>query len=37
MKRKHERDILNNECRVALFRVNKLDQPHIKFKVDLNA
>ena len=37
MKRKHERDIQNNECRVALFKVNKLDQPHIKFKVDLNA
>jgi U4/U6 small nuclear ribonucleoprotein PRP3 len=24
MKRKHERDILNNECRIAVFKVENL-------------
>jgi len=37
MKRKHDRDIQNNECRVALFKVDKLAEPHLKFKVDMNA
>lgn len=38
MKRKHERDIVNNECRIAVFKVeNNINQPHLKFKVDMNA
>lgn len=37
MRRKHERDLMNNECRVALFRIDKLTQPHLKFKIDMNA
>ncbi len=37
MKRKHERDVQNNECRVALFRVESLAQPHLKLKIDMNA
>jgi U4/U6 small nuclear ribonucleoprotein PRP3 len=37
MKRKHERDIVNNECRIAVFKVESLTQPHLKFKVDKNA
>jgi U4/U6 small nuclear ribonucleoprotein PRP3 len=38
MKRKHERDIQNNECRIAVFKVeNNICQPHLKFKVDMNA
>jgi U4/U6 small nuclear ribonucleoprotein PRP3 len=37
MRRKHERDIVNNECRIAVFKVDTLKQPHLKFKVDMNA
>lgn len=37
MKRKHERDITNNEVRVALFKIDKLTEPHLKFKIDMNA
>lgn len=37
MRRKHERDIVNNECRIAVFKVSNLTQPHLKFKVDKNA
>ena len=38
MKRKHERDIQNNECRIAVFKVeNNITSPHLKFKVDMNA
>lgn len=37
MRRKHERDLVNNECRIAVFKVDTLKQPHLKFKVDMNA
>ncbi|TNV80669.1 hypothetical protein FGO68_gene10507 [Halteria grandinella] len=37
MKRKHERDIAQNECRIAVFKVENLTQPHLKFKIDMNA
>ena len=37
MRRKHERDIVNNECRIDVFKVSNLTQPHLKFKVDKNA
>ena len=37
MKRKHERDVQNNECRAALFKVDRLGEPHLRFKVDMNA
>ena len=37
MKRKHERDMLQNECRIAVFKIEDLTQPHLKFKVDMNA
>jgi hypothetical protein len=36
MKRKHDRD-LQNEVRQALFKVENLHVPQIKFKVDMNA
>ena len=36
MKRKHDRD-LQNECRIALFKVKNLSFPQHKFKVDMNA
>jgi hypothetical protein len=38
MRRKHERDIVNNECRIAVFKVeDAINKPHLKFKVDKNA
>lgn len=37
MKRKHERDLLN-ECKVALFKIDKcLSYPQNRFKVDKDA
>ena len=37
MKRRHERDMVYNECRLAVFKVENFTQPHLKFKVDMNA
>lgn len=37
MKRKHERDITQNECRLAVFKVEKLTEAKLKFKIEMNA
>ena len=37
MRRRHEKDLVEGGGRVAVFKVEKMTEPHLKFKVNMNA